>query len=108
MNPGTTGGKGMLRRDLLNKIAYPVQELLIKKNSDYGDSYFELRKEFGKVAFLIRLTDKIARLKTLTKQQAQVEESEEDTIKDIIGYCLLELYYRQYGGRDGVDKDKGW
>lgn len=108
MNPGTTGGEGMLRRDLLDEIVYPIQELLIKKNSDYGDSYFELRKEFGKVAFLIRLTDKITRLKTLTKQQAQVEESEEDTIKDIIGYCLLELYYRQYGGRDGVDKDKGW
>lgn len=48
----------MLRRDLLNKIAYPIQELLIRKNSDYGDSYFDLRKEFGKVAFLVRLADK--------------------------------------------------
>ncbi len=94
--------------DLLRKIIYQVQELLIRKNSDYGDSYFELREEFGKVAFLIRLTDKVARLKTLAKQQAQVEESEEDTIKDIIGYCLLELYYRHYGGKDGMDKDKGW
>lgn len=97
----------MLRKDLLNEIIHSVQELLIKKNADYGNSYFELRDEFGKVAFLVRIADKIGRLKTLARLSAQVNESEEDTIKDIIGYCLLELYYRTYGGgRDGMDKDK--
>ncbi len=39
--------------------------------------------------------DKVSRLKTLVKQNAQVEETIEDTIKDILGYCLLELYYRK-------------
>lgn len=87
----------MLNKNLLNNITNQVQELLIKKNSDYGNSYFELRSEFGNVAFIVRIVDKIARLKTLIKNQAKVEETEEDTIKDII-------YYRKYyGGKDGMD-----
>ncbi|MDI1472988.1 nucleotide modification associated domain-containing protein [Thermodesulfovibrio sp. 1176] len=103
-------GAKVINLNLLHEMIYQVKELLIKKNTDYGNSYFELRKEFGKVAFLVRIADKLARLKTLVKQQAQVEESEEDTIKDIIGYCLLELYYKQYygGESNGMDKDKEW
>lgn len=85
----------MLKREILSAIASEVQTLLLKKNADYGNSYFELREEFGEIAFIVRLVDKVARLKTLMKQDARVEESKEDTIKDIIGYCLLELYFRK-------------
>jgi len=77
-------------------ILKPVAELLKRKNTDYGNSYNETRREFGPVAFLLRINDKFARLKTLTCQQAQVtDESVEDTLKDIIGYCTLELRYLQ-------------
>lgn len=77
-------------------ILAPVAELLKRKNIDYGSSYDELRDEFGEAAFVIRLYDKFARLKTLTNHEAQVnDESIEDTIADIIGYCTLELRYRQ-------------
>ena len=80
------------------EILKPVAELLKRKNTDYGGSYDELRDKFGEVAFIIRLHDKLARLKTLTAQKAQVnDESIEDTIKDIIGYCTLELCYIQKG-----------
>jgi hypothetical protein len=76
------------------EILTPVADLLKKKNMDYGNSYNESRSEFGPVAFLLRINDKFARLKTLTNQEAQVnEESVEDTIADIIGYCTLELRY---------------
>ena len=77
-------------------ILAPVAELLQRKNADYGDSYNETRREFGPVAILMRLNDKFARLKTLTNQKAQVDdESIEDTLEDIIGYCTLELRYRR-------------
>lgn len=77
------------------KILELVAELLKKKNTDYGESYNATRREFGPVAFLLRLDDKYHRLKTLTKQDAQVnDESIEDTLSDIIGYCTLELRYR--------------
>lgn len=78
------------------EVLAPVAELLRRKNTDYGNSYDESRREFDEVAFLVRLNDKFARLKTLTSQEAQVnDESIEDTIADIIGYCTLELRYRQ-------------
>ena len=45
------------------------------------------------MAFLLRMNDN-RRLKTLTKRAAQVnDESIEDTLEDIIGYCTLELRY---------------
>lgn len=78
------------------EILTPIADLLERKNTDYGNSYNETRREFGPVAFLLRLNDKFARLKTLTNQEALVnDESIEDTITDIIGYCTLELQYRQ-------------
>lgn len=79
------------------EILAPVADLLKQKNTDYGNSYNESRSEFGSMAFLLRTNDKFARLKNLTNQKAQVnDESVEDTIKDIIGYCTLELRYRQH------------
>ncbi len=85
----------MLDRSVLNSIVLKVVDLLIQKNADYGNSYFKLRDDFGKISFVVRLVDKTERLKNLAKKEPHFpSESEEDTIKDIIGYCLLELYYR--------------
>lgn len=86
----------MIVKEVLENLVLEILTLLFKKNTDYGDSYFNLRNEFGKITFIVRLCDKTNRLKTLFKQNTQVfnDEREEDTIKDIIGYCLLELYYR--------------
>ena len=76
------------------EILMSVDELLKRKNADYGNSYNESRREFGPTAFLLRINDKFARLKTLTNSEAKVnDESVEDTIADIIGYCTLELRY---------------
>ena len=82
------------------EILKPVADLLQRKNTDYGGSYDELRGQFGELALIIRLHDKLARLKTLTAQKARVnDESIEDTLKDIIGYCTLELRYIQKGDK---------
>jgi len=76
------------------EILTPIAELLKRKNTDYGNSYNETRREFGPVAFLLRINDKFARLKTLRNNEAKVnDESIEDTLADIIGYCTLELRY---------------
>ncbi|MHB1654411.1 MAG: nucleotide modification associated domain-containing protein [Desulfitobacteriaceae bacterium] len=72
------------------EILIPVAELLKRKNTDYGNSYSETRREFGPAAFLLRINDKFARLKTLTNHAAQVnDESIEDTIED--NYRVLHL-----------------
>lgn len=80
-------------------------ELLNRKAKDYGGSYDKLRREFGSVAFYIRLYDKLYRLRQIDEHGHQVSETAEDTLKDMLGYVLLEMRYRRYlkGETDEVD-----
>jgi hypothetical protein len=96
------GGGGVMQQqrneanDMFQRIANEVADQVSKKNHDYGNSYFRLRKEWGVQSFGVRLGDKYHRLANLLKgTEAQVDESIEDTIRDVIGYCLLELAYRE-------------
>lgn len=79
-----------------NDILQPIGELLTRKNTDYGSSYYDLRDKYGPVGFYVRLADKMARIEQLDKAGAQVkEESVIDTLSDIIGYATLEIDYRR-------------
>ena len=62
------------------------------KNSDYGDSFVKVREEFPN-AILIRLSDKLNRLKTLYsgKEQMVQDESIIDTLLDLANYCIMEI-----------------
>lgn len=77
----------------------PTLELLhkttIKKNDDYGDSFYKLHKLMP-AAYKVRIFDKVTRLETLTeKKTASVEdESIIDTMLDLANYCMLELAAR--------------
>jgi hypothetical protein len=86
-------------------IIEPILDMVTRKNADYGDSYNRLRAELGEVAFYVRAWDKIFRLQAVDKAQPQTNETAEDTLKDIIGYCLLELRYRQAQARKGARAD---
>lgn len=82
--------------NVFHRIAADMAEIVSRKNSDYGNSYFRLRSEWGAVSFGARLGDKYYRLTNLLQgHMPQVNESVEDTIRDIVGYCLLELAYRE-------------
>lgn len=87
----------LTEKDFLAELQ-PIAALLAKKNRDYGNSYAVLRDEYGTVAFHIRLADKLSRLKQVDGNGTLVlDESAIDTIRDIIGYCALELVYRKGG-----------
>ena len=62
------------------------------KNSDYGNSFVKVREEFPN-AILIRLSDKLNRLKTLYsgKEQMVQDESIIDTLLDLANYCIMEV-----------------
>lgn len=77
--------------ELHSDILAEVHELYKKKNADYGSSFAYQYKEYGMTSAVIRLDDKIRRLKQLLKSEAQVDESKEDTLMDIIGYAALTL-----------------
>ena len=69
-----------------------IQSILEKKNQDYGDSFHDTFTEFGIISSVIRLNDKMKRLKTLVKNSSKPNyESIEDTLKDLIGYAVLTL-----------------
>ena len=78
--------------------AAEIAALVKKKNEDYGGSYYKLRDTYGPTSFLIRLADKTGRLDELLSGKGKKPvsgETIEDTIKDVMGYCLLELQYRK-------------
>lgn len=83
------------------QVCKELNSLYEAKNNDYGDSFAKVRNELGNVAILVRLYDKVERLKTLltgAKQKVN-DESIDDTLKDLANYCILELVER------AVDKD---
>jgi hypothetical protein len=62
------------------------------KNHDYGNSFSELYQEFGLLSSVIRLSDKLGRLKTLLKAEPKVkDESIRDTLLDMANYCVMTI-----------------
>lgn len=74
-------------------ITDQMVELYIKKNQDYGNSFDETLDEFGLVAGIIRMNDKIKRIKQLYKSgEINVkEEKVEDTLIDLANYAVMTL-----------------
>lgn len=68
---------------------------LLAKNADYGSSVWNppvLKPDMApEDAIFVRMSDKIARIASLQQSEAQVDESLEDSIKDLGAYCLLQL-----------------
>ena len=84
---------------MFEKITDEMLELYIKKNADYGDSVHDTFKDFGLISFLVRMQDKLNRLKTLNKQEAVVEDEKiEDTLIDLSNYAILALIELKKGG----------
>lgn len=83
----------------------PTMETLhkttIKKNADYGDSFYKLH-QLMPFAYKVRLFDKVSRIKTLSeKKSASVEdESIIDTMLDLANYCMLEFAARIMDGKE--------
>ena len=80
----------------LASIGLRVVETLLQKNTDYGGSAWETPilapGMTPKEAIQCRISDKIKRLqKLLAGNKAQIDESIEDTMKDLAGYAILWL-----------------
>jgi hypothetical protein len=62
----------------------------VDKNADYGNSFESSLEEYGLIAALIRMDDKMGRLRTLIKSEAKVkDESISDTLRDLSNYALM-------------------
>lgn len=77
------------------KICSDLTALYERKNHDYGDSFGKGFKEYGMTMPCIRLEDKLNRLKSLLKSDAQVDESIDDTLMDLANYAIMTLIERK-------------
>ena len=71
-----------------------LKDLHARKNNDYGNAAHESYKEFGLISYVIRLNDKMKRLKSLTKPGVEQEvksESIEDTLMDLAAYAIMAI-----------------
>lgn len=79
-------------REDINVILKDLEDVLVSKNLDYGNSFDSQMNEFGLVAGVIRLNDKLNRLKQLSKENHNRQVNDEslyDTVKDTAGYAVL-------------------
>ncbi|QUH21443.1 nucleotide modification associated domain-containing protein [Alkaliphilus sp. B6464] len=86
----------MNKVEIHKEICNTLHDTYKAKNADYGDSFSKVRQEYPK-AILIRLMDKLERLKRLYEidYEPQVDESINDTLLDLANYAILELIERE-------------
>ena len=76
------------------EICREINQLYIKKNQDYGDSFAASFKEEGLAMVRIRLGDKFSRFKTLSRsgyEQQVKDESIRDTLIDFANYAIMTI-----------------
>lgn len=77
------------------KIVNEMYEIYKAKNADYGDSVHDTFLKYGMLSFLVRMEDKISRLRSLTlkgkKEQRVKNESILDTLQDLANYAILAI-----------------
>lgn len=74
------------------EIVMGLNAMYAKKNADYGDSFSDSLDEFGVIASVVRMSDKLNRLKSLTinaNKQKVNDESLEDTLEDLANYAIM-------------------
>lgn len=83
-----------------------AEDIMLRKNSDYGANTDPFRNfhQFGALGIIVRLSDKLARMRTFLEKLEHgeklsvVEESIDDTVLDVINYAILfSGYVRVFG-----------
>lgn len=82
--------------------------LYTKKNHDYGNSFNKGMEAIGNAYGIGRIFDKVNRLVSLCNKEneAQVDESYNDTLMDLACYSLMTLAYRKKAKIDKVNNIK--
>lgn len=85
-----SSGKGT-ESDTFESVLDEMKELHAKKDKDYGSAFHKSFEEFGATAVVVRLNDKMERVKSLVKNgKAEVkDESLLDSLKDMACYSVM-------------------
>lgn len=76
--------------DLHRHLLQDLHDTYVAKNKDYGNSFEKSLDEFGLIASIVRISDKLERLKSLKdKERGEVDESLIDTCLDAANYFVM-------------------
>ena len=82
------------QRVTFNDILEEMEELYLRKNNDYNNSFDKSLDEDGLLVSKIRIGDKYHRFSQLIKKEAEVkDESIEDTLIDLANYSVMTLLW---------------
>lgn len=85
-------------------ITKKMRDMYERKNNDYGNSFKDLYKECGMTYAYGHLSEKLARIKQLMKDEAKVKgESMKDSLYDLANYAILSIMELE---REDNDKRK--
>lgn len=88
---GMTGNNVDVKDGKLKEIATELAEFVEMKDKHYDSAFDKAMEKFGMSYFVSKVYEKYSRMEFMTMTGTSNPESVEDTIKDIIGYCLLML-----------------
>lgn len=85
-----------MTEDKINEACIELANVLKEKNKKYGDSFTKTADEYGNAVLLLRIQDKLNRLKQILILNERVDNSDEselDTLLDLAGYAILAKIY---------------
>lgn len=88
-----------IKSELFRQITEKMAETYKAKNKDYGNAFSKSYNEFGPISAVVRMNDKMERIKSLVKtgdNERQVkDESIKDTLLDLANYSVMLLVEMQ-------------
>ena len=93
-------------KETFESVLDEMKELHAKKDKDYGSAFHKSFEEFGVTAGVVRLNDKMERVKSLVNNgKAEVkDDSLLDSLKDLGCYAVM-LYVELKNKENGTGKD---
>lgn len=92
-------------------VTAKAREVMTAKNHDYAaeEDVFRNFRYFGGLGILVRLSDKLARLRSFEENGKFKVEDEKllDTVIDAINYAVIYLAYKQDGVGTGIEVTAG-
>lgn len=87
----------MLNQEQKNKEFKSITDRMLEtyaaKNELYGDSFNQLMHEYGLIAGVIPLDNKVRRIKNIIKGTEVKYESLEDSLMDLANYAIITLIH---------------
>ena len=89
---------GDINSNAFKEIVDKMFQTYKAKNADYGNSFDKSMDEFGITSAVVRMSDKMERIKSLTNKKEKVnDESIQDTLLDLANYAILIVTGKQIG-----------